>query len=552
MANSHGKENLMEKFIKDNNNILKGAIVKDGKYIAVPTEFNYRTERDKFLDTIFSHLLKKKNGFTLKFNDNGVSGISEAAVITVSSASTPFHIGTLKKSQSIRLQSIVTSPAVSGEARDCSKLKPNHISGVTDAWLTPEELYKKTLGGCKDCYQTSISEILQALCKGLTPLTGSHTSQLYTQVSNYPLKKGEPVPSEMFELFSAIILAKHIKESANNKNAPIRQLLYLDHLSYDPQQVYIYIPSSANFPLVDFFISLNSNGKPTGIPTPTNTKNSLRISVKSLVGSSSTNVIGFGPMFNVSGSGTTHFDAYAKTKTGINKPETLVAKAAVKNATGGNLQQYPIAAAALLSDKTFLSTLAAEGASQLSIPAKKGKNRRTKKTAIQLISSTCQILKKVVSSDKAEPRLLAAMTSNKKEDNFGDAFTDKEQNKVDILKDFIDASYLNAVGPNDPAFPPKYTFVVLSYCLERIFVAASKKKTGNLNFFSMFFAQVLRRQKVGYAVTTSRKVKDGVNIQTSFYTDKNFKNFTEWVLMRTKNSTRPRGIKQSLGLDFAK
>lgn len=65
----------------------------------------------------------------------------------------------------------------------------------------------------------------------------------------------------------------------------------------------------------------------------------------------------------------------------------------------------------------------------------------------------------------------------------------------------------------------------------------------------MFFAQVLRRQKVGYAITTTTKVKDGVNIQTSFYTDKNFKKFSEWLRLRTKNDTEK--IRQALGLDFA-
>lgn len=449
-------------------------------------------------------------------------------------------VGSDGKNIKIEIKPRSTVSNIPSGKKDCSKLKPKHISGATDAWLTPEQLYEKTLAGCKDCYQTSISEILQALCKGLTPLTGSHDSQLYTQVSNYPLKTGERVPSEMFELFSAIILAKHVKASAGNKNAPIRQLFYLDHLSYNPRDVYIYIPSAANFPLVDFFISLD--GKPT---PPTDTKNSLRISVKSLVGSSSTNVVVFDAMFNVSSGGKKHFDAYAKTKTAINKPETLVAESAVKNATGGHRIQYPIAAAALLSNKTFLRTLAEEGAGQLSIPAK-GENRRTSLTAIELISSTCKILKKFVS----DAVLNNAMTRNKRENNFGDAFPKKQTKEKNILKDFIDASYLNAIGR--AAVPTtEYTFVVLSYCLERIFVAASKKKNGNLNFFSMFFAQVLRRQKVGYAITTSRKVKDGVNIQTSFYTNKNFTKFTEWALLRTKNSTRRDGISQSLGLDFA-
>lgn len=540
MAIAH--EATLKKFISENKALkdIKAIVVPGGNnkpaHIGAPASSSSRAVRNEFLQK----LSKKVGG---KITTHAISG---AGVIEISSPTGLIFIAAITPSQSTGA-SVTTKGGV-----DPTKFKPKDINGACGVWNTPDELYEKTLNTIKTCIKGPsrlyFIKALNGLCgygdhSRKLSTNGKATEILYT-IDEFKLDKNQKIPSEVFEIFSSIALAKLLLD----KNTNIMNLFGLKKESYESKNIRIFIPLAANFGLVDFFISLTDT---TDIPTIQDKKGCLRVSVKALVGSTSTNVVSFKDTFQTAVQGTRVFDTYAANKYAKGKKETIFAKGAVYNTTGTDFTMYPIASAALFSKNTTAMNLLVSKASK-KMAAKNG-NMGT------LLRETCNVLQaKMAPGGKLSGTISTAKTLA----NFGKtknanpfSLTEKEEK---TLQDFIDASYLNAykqdqkVATTNRKASGNYTCPQLSWCLERIFSDASVKESNNMNFYKLFYQNVILKQGVGFAVTSTVKTSTSIQVKVNFYATPNFKNFTDWVFLRSKNAgvSTDSLVKQALGMDF--
>ena len=540
MANSHGIEALMERFIAANKEILKNAFVRGGKSIAIPTQFTGRKERNELLSEIFSQLPKKKDGFTLNLDTT-----EPAHRIKASSASSPFYIGTLNKSHSATTSSSGDTKSTTAKDQQCDKPLPSYITGLTDVFLSPDRAFILSKSFCEKCKRSDLVNLLNAFYSPIKQLN-STSQELYTQVSEYKLDENKKLPSEMFEVFSSIVLAKHIASAGNNSTHPLRKLFKIPpKLKWTPDKVSLYIPKKANTPLVDFYIDIAGTK---------DKKTSLRISVKSLVSSAQSNTIGLAGMFvenaALNGNGKADpqkFKTYADGK-GKNKNETQVARAAILNPgkDQGTDMMYSIVAAVFLKDVNY--DLAAAGKKAL-------KNAGSDATTIinQVIKVFRQFSTNGVVKNQVRQYRSADLSKNLETWKTSGLFGNLAEQNIETLKKFMDASYASMTMKSGPP-SPKYTLDIARYCMERVLHEASQKELGQakgLNFYEMFYFNVLVRLGVGYAVTVKTPSgKKGVyNLQMKFLTSKNFTTFASWMELRSKNSAGAPSA-QALGADF--
>ena len=384
-----------------------------------------------------------------------------------------------------------------------AKFKPSDIvPSIVNTWLTTDQIasnvttYVKKFGLSKDV-ESSILYLINE----------TKTSGLYTVA--FDASKKDLVPSEFFEVLSAIKLSILLK-----KNDPkIRKVLGIPKgMDLSKSKIKIYIPQLANFPLIDYYISV----------TASETKyeeSSLKISVKSKVKSSKANTIKFKDVFDNTRDVTTWYNGLNTTLKTKQKGPKDVAESAMEvygSYTGKSLFGVPIKA---------INTLI------------KDEKTAIKNVTLNLFGSKFNfaLFEKVI---KKADLSLATLTSKT------NLSTLVEQKLFDDVSKLIFEN-MRSKG----AKPVIANIGALAYLCEKILMAASKENSYTKhNYYQMFFDKVLTQKEIAYAVSSMK----GNTLQYEFFSLVNFAQEyfswrSAWLSLRSKN--QPTELSDVIGID---
>lgn len=311
------------------------------------------------------------------------------------------------------------------------------------------------------------------------------------------------VPSEFYEILTALKMAVCLE--ANNKT--IKTILGIPQ-PHDTSRdkIKIKIPLQANFPLVDYFITLSDN---------LDDDSAIKISVKSKITSPKANTVKFKDMFDSKRSPAQWWDDLNSADKSKQKGQLLIAQGVMRAyeiGAGRTNPRAPILALLNLiaSDRTKIEPVLMQ------------------KFAIRNTPLMKSLLEKI--------NLGMSQTRTPNPDLGSSEFNlnaNEKQLADEIIKNNIK---LNDVPSN---------LVPFCYVCEKIVVESSRPTSASkYNFYQMFYDEVLSRQHVAYAVSTV----SGGNLNYNFYTLVNWaKEYHDWIALRTKNS--PGGLNDVMGLD---
>ena len=396
-------------------------------------------------------------------------------------------------------------------AKALASLKPKHVKPkIVDSWLTPEALYNNVITFIDGDDFPSQSNSLKKSYKDI--INDSYTNK--SLKDNVGI--AADLSSEFFEILSALKLCVLLK--ANHKG--IKQTLGLPDEEII-KTIKVKIPEAANEALVDYFVAINGNED-----------NPLRISVKSKVRGSSTATVKF----------TTAFESEREVLQWFNNIKSSVTK-------NKQIGQYTVASSALNYKQKYsgrLTMYPIKGLYRLLSGPKKSTTTQDLKKVLDLkgfsVSEFIDLLKQ---TDKKMGSLKANY------DPFDDLFAkDVEllaKTKVLLALNLYDDAgkkkkLMEAVSLSETEASKKnggkYPFSVnnLALLCERVLVETSKRDgQTKLNFYKMFYDQVLVKNQVAYAMTSRETVGDEVKLKYSFVSAVDFGKYKKWIALRSKN-----------------
>lgn len=380
-----------------------------------------------------------------------------------------------------------------------SSLKPKDISpSIVDIWLTPQEIVENVKQYLK---KLSLSEEDRKAMNNLLDLTVKDSSSSI-DVGNMDKNL---VPSEFYEILTSVKLAVLMRSN----DAKVRQILGVPKkLDLSKCKIKIMIPKMANMPLLDYYISIAVGNNPE--------EKVMRISVKSKVASSSTNTVKFNDAFKDNKELSDWYNSLSNKKGEIG--QKIIAESAI-NAPSGKALIYPITALDKLFDAR--KDLAMRAMKEFRKP--EGFDSTLFRAAVATLSRKMKLLVKkntldtAIDSDKQLNELIRFMKMN---------LTQKGN------KPITDFTIENA-----------------SFMCEKIIVKASQEELksigGGMNFYQLFYDQVLKKREIAYAVAD----KTGSRINYKFYSKVNWKSeYSDWISLRSKNLIN--NLNDTLGMDI--
>lgn len=392
----------------------------------------------------------------------------------------------------------ISKPGIKSSSAQ-AKFKPSDIvPSIVNTWLTTDQIASNV---SKYIKQFGLSKEVESSILYLINETKANVS--YTVA--FDSSKKDLVPSEFFEVLSAIKLSVLLK-----KNDPkIRKVLGIPKgMDLSKSKIKIYIPQSANFPLIDYYISITASESKSE-------NSSLRISVKSKVKSSKANTIKFKDVFDNSKDITKWYNSLNTTLKTKQKGPKDVAESAMDvygNFSGKSLFGVPIKAVNTLitNDKQTIKNLT------LNSFGSKFNFSVFEKVVKKASSSLANITSNTELSSLVEPKF--------------------SQDISNIILENMESRGAKSVTPNITA---------LAYLCEKILVAASKENSlANHNYYQMFFDNVLVKKQIAYAVSSMR----GSTLYYDFYSMVNFaQEYASWLSLRSKN--QPTQLSDVIGID---
>lgn len=360
------------------------------------------------------------------------------------------------------------------------------------------------------------------------------------------------ISSELFEVLSALKLAKLIKNK--NRNFLKEVLSFDDEMikSIDSSKVKIKIPRKANEPLMDYEVFYTDNL-------------SIKVSVKSRVtGEPAT--VKFSTVFDNEAEVDKWFnDMKYKSKSILGSK--LVASTALEyNARGGGKETlYPVKALyKLLNDSQFSSRTWNDTKSQLKIP--EGMTKNIFKSILEKVDKNLSRASArhvpldaafdLTADELKYAKLLIAHNIS------GDSNTKKkyieyaEKNMVSKevytyhKKSNKIKSTLYLVSEQNDLKEKRYPFALnnFGYLCEKVVVLSSKKKsTSKINFWKLFYDNVLVKKQILYSVMYERSNSGNAELEYAFKSTANFKKYQGWVELRSKNSAF--NLQDTLGMN---
>lgn len=394
-------------------------------------------------------------------------------------------------------------------AKALATLKPKHVKPkIVDVWLTPEALYNNIISYVDGNDFPSQSNSLKQSYKNI----------IIDAYTNKSLKDkvgiAADLSSEFFEVLSALKLSMLLK--ANHLG--LKQTLGLPD-EETVKSIEVKIPEAANEALVDYFVAVNGNNE-----------HPLQISVKSKVRGSSTATVKF----------TTAF---------VNEREVLQWFNNIKYGLSktNQLGQYTIASSALNYKQKYsgrLTMYPIKGLLRLLTGPKSSTVRQDLNRVLDLKGFT--ISEFIVLLKQIDKKMGTLKANYEPVDNIFslDLLTKvktllalniyDEGGKKNKLIEAIPLSQEEAAKKNGG----KYPFAVnnLALLCERVLVETSKKDgQTKLNFYKMFYDQVLTKNQVAYAITSRDTTGDEVKLKYSYVSAVNFRQYKKWIALRSKN-----------------
>jgi hypothetical protein len=419
---------------------------------------------------------------------------------------------------------------------------------ITNKWLTPEQmvqrtkyyLHSKTRQVVRNGKNQTIKglnlpkEVVDEFDKLLARVMDPNTLDVRVNLSL------SPSSAEFFEVLSAVKMACLLRA----KNKYITQdVLFLPKEDIRGSiQPKILIPKAANFPLLDYYITLK---KITG-NAEIDTKNAIKVSVKSHISSPTvdTNTVKLDQVFHTEQDLIKWYSGIKDSKVkSIQKYPMQVAESALNiKKSGGSIPMFPIETLAKFLNEEVADKTKKELIGVLSKFGKKRYNAFTSKnyTKIEIINAVVKIIKTVGPNLK----------NYEKETLLSDAGI--KGTPLSIMTEVF-----QTILPTDTIKSNQVGITVqnLSYICERVLAAGSRPPSQlGLNFYKMFYDQVLAKYQIAYAMPTINKA-GGDTVKFKYLAVKNWNNEYEllkkqadqyWLQLRGKSSTNAVG--DSIGI----
>lgn len=389
--------------------------------------------------------------------------------------------------------SIKAKPMATGKA----KFKPSDIvPSIVNEWLNADEMIKNVEKYVKsvDLEKNIEKEILNLLKE---TAKDSRTSIPFTAPKDL-------VPSEFFEVLTSVKLAVLLK--ANDKG--VRKILGIPNkMDLSKSKIKIYIPQVANFPLIDYYISITATDKK-------DEGSALKISVKSKVKSPQSNTVKFKDAFNKKqdvDNWYKNLDAALKRQQVGPKSVAESALDVYENYSGKATFGIPILSVLnlLRDDRAKMTSLIQKEIGKLVDPKRFESMLKEVSKKMRSVSNTTD-LSEVLDKEnyKSAVKLIQGL------------LTKKEGEVKNIVFN-------------------------LGYICERLLVASSKETSlTKYNYYQIFFDEVLTKKRIAYAVSSL----NGKTLNYNFYSLVNFtQEYKSWLELRSKNS--PNSPSDVIGMD---
>lgn len=389
--------------------------------------------------------------------------------------------------------SIKANPVATGKA----KFKPSDIKpSIVNDWLDAYDIVDNVKKYIKsvDLEATVEKEILYLL---------DETAKDTRTKIPFDIPK-DLIPAEFYEVLTSVKLAILLKKN----DADIRKILGIPKdMDLKKSKVKIYIPQKANFPLIDYYISITAIEKKSE-------ESALRISVKSKVKSPKANTVKFKDVFSNKKDITDWYNSLNSQLKQKQKGPKIVAESALdiyNSYTGKAVFGIPIMSVLNLirDDRTNIT---------------------------RIINDT---LNNVITVQEFENILKTIEKNISKVGNNTEMST--FDGDIGVASSKVIQSSMSKVGGT----PVKNTVYNMAYLCEKILVSASKQTSSTKhNYYQMFYDQVLTQKSIAYAVSSVT----GKTLNYNFYSLVNFEQeYASWLALRSKNS--PNAPNDVIGID---
>lgn len=389
--------------------------------------------------------------------------------------------------------SIKANPVATGKA----KFKPSDIKpSIVNDWLDAYDIVDNVKKYIKsvDLEATVEKEILYLL---------DETAKDTRTKIPFDIPK-DLIPAEFYEVLTSVKLAILLKKN----DADIRKILGIPKdMDLKRSKVKIYIPQKANFPLIDYYISITATEKKSE-------ESALRISVKSKVKSPKANTVKFKDVFSNKKDITDWYNSLNSQLKQKQKGPKIVAESALdvyNSYTGKAVFGIPIMSVLNLirDDRTNIT---------------------------RIINDT---LNNVITVQEFENILKTIEKNISKVGNNTEMST--FDGDIGVAASKVIQSSMSKVGGT----PVKNTVYNMAYLCEKILVSASKQTSSTKhNYYQMFYDQVLTQKSIAYAVSSVT----GKTLNYNFYSLVNFEQeYASWLALRSKNS--PNAPNDVIGID---
>lgn len=389
--------------------------------------------------------------------------------------------------------SIKANPVATGKA----KFKPSDIKpSIVNDWLDAYDIVDNVKKYIKsvDLEATVEKEILYLL---------DETAKDTRTKIPFDIPK-DLIPAEFYEILTSVKLAILLKKN----DADIRKILGIPKdMDLKRSKVKIYIPQKANFPLIDYYISITATEKKSE-------ESALRISVKSKVKSPKANTVKFKDVFSNKKDITDWYNSLNSQLKQKQKGPKIVAESALdvyNSYTGKAVFGIPIMSVLNLirDDRTNIT---------------------------RIINDT---LNNVITVQEFENILKTIEKNISKVGNNTEMST--FDGDIGVASSKVIQSSMSKVGGT----PVKNTVYNMAYLCEKILVSASKQTSSTKhNYYQMFYDQVLTQKSIAYAVSSVT----GKTLNYNFYSLVNFEQeYASWLALRSKNS--PNAPNDVIGID---
>lgn len=431
-----------------------------------------------------------------------------------------------------------------GDKNPLKTLKPSNLKpSIVGIKLTPEQFKIRLEIFIKKNLQAS--QYVKNLFAETVELANNENLLVKSNMSS-------EISSELFEVLSALKLAKLIK--GKNKSF-LEDVLGFDHdmiKSIDPSKIKIKIPRKANEPLMDYEIFYTDNL-------------SIKVSVKSRVtGEPAT--VKFSTIFNSE----TEVDKWfndMKYKSASLRGSKIIAGTALEYNTRGRGKEtlYPIKALYnLLSDTTFSSKTWSDAKTILEIP--EGMTKDVFKTIMDKVDknlgkASVRHIPLDAAFDLTEEEIkfvklliaynISSSSSVKKKYT---EYANKNMISKEIYKYYKNSNKVQStsyfISEETDLKEKRYPFALnnFGYLCEKVVVKTSKHRSSSkINFWKLFYDNVLVKKQILYSVMYEKNNSGNLELEYVFKSSTNIKKYHAWVDLRSKNNAF--NLQDTLGMN---